>query len=253
MNPFRPFRLALSALAVLTLAFAVPASAQQIGAGAPMPLGVDVSKVPTGLWADYAMTLGPLPPMKSHFALVAKKPGAQTLEMSVEGGMMAAGANKMVMQTILDDHKGSAPKVKKVVVQMGANDPMQMPEQAAQQAQFTRPDAKTLVGEETVKVPAGTFKTKHYRDKGPNGQPLDYCLSEAAPPLGLVKMEGDPRVPNVPGPLRLELSAMGKGAKPVVVKPPVPYDDAKLRAEATGGQPAPAAPPAPAPAPGGKK
>ena len=45
-------------------------------------------------------------------------------------------------------------------MQIGSNDPMEVPVQMAGQTQFTKPDPKTLVGSETVKVSAGSFKTK---------------------------------------------------------------------------------------------
>ena len=46
------------------------AFAQQPGQGPPMPIAVDLAKVPAGSWADYAMTMGQLPPMKMRIALV---------------------------------------------------------------------------------------------------------------------------------------------------------------------------------------
>jgi len=43
------------------------------------------------------MTMGQLPSMKMKIALVAKTAGGNTIETSIEGGMLA-GAGKMVMQ-----------------------------------------------------------------------------------------------------------------------------------------------------------
>ena len=53
------------------------AFAQQPGQGPPMPIAVDLAKVPVGSWADYTMTMGQLPPMKMRMALVAKNAGRQ--------------------------------------------------------------------------------------------------------------------------------------------------------------------------------
>src|SRR5262245_47259429 len=130
------------------------ASAQQLGAGSPVPVAVDLAKVPAGLWADYTMAMGTKPPMKMRLALVAKNAGGQTLEMSVEGGMMAGAGGRMTVQTrVQPEGKTGALQTSKVVMQLGDNDPMEMPPEAAQQSRFTKPDPKTLVGEETVKVP----------------------------------------------------------------------------------------------------
>src|SRR5436309_15328894 len=95
----------------LLLSLSAAARAQQPGQGPPMPLAVDLAKVPAGSWADYSMTMGKLPPMKTRMALVAKSPATHTLEMSVEGGMMAMAGGKMTMQTVLDADPKSATKV----------------------------------------------------------------------------------------------------------------------------------------------
>ena len=60
---------------------------------------------------------------------------------------------------------------------------MEMPSELAQGNQFKRPEAKNLVGEETIKVKAGSFKSKHYREKSPAGDKIDYWVSESAPPI----------------------------------------------------------------------
>ena len=65
---------------------------------------------------------------------------------------------------------GSTGNVQKLVLQVGANDPMEMPVEGAQAHQFAKPDPKTLVKEETIKVAAGSYKTKHYHDKTPAGR-----------------------------------------------------------------------------------
>jgi hypothetical protein len=211
------------------------ASAQQPGAGAPMPISVDLAKVPIGQWADYSMSVASMAPMKMRLALVGKAQGSQTLEMSAEGGVMASAGGKMIVQTrITSDPKGGDPRATKVVMQLGDNDPMEMPAEAAEQSRFTKPDPKALVGEETVKVPAGTFKAKHYHAKLEGDSTLDYWIADKALPLGLVKMEGDPKTPGVPGPVKLELTALGKNAKQVITKTPGPFDPAKLQQQVLG-------------------
>ena len=71
-----------------------------------------------------------------------------------------------------------------MVMQIGAGDPMEMPVEMTGSKPFTKPNPKTLVGSETIKVAAGSFKTKHYRDKTPQGDKIDFWVSESVPPLG---------------------------------------------------------------------
>jgi hypothetical protein len=98
---------------------------------------------------------------------------------------------------------------------------------------FQRPDPKNLVGSEEVKVPAGTFKSSHYRDKNAMGS-VDIWVNDTVFPLGIVKVvtapEPDKNAPaamQVP-PATMELLSTGKGAKPVITKKPQPFDEKKM-------------------------
>jgi hypothetical protein len=234
---------------------ASPAFAQAPGQGPPMPLGIDLAKVPVGAWAEYAITLGQMAPMTSRMALVGKGADGNTVETTIEGGMMAMAGGKVVTDMVLVPNKEKGGTVKKMVLQMGANDPMEMPIGDVGSQKFAKPDPKTLVGPETVKVQAGTFKTKHYRDKTPAGDVVDYWIDDHVPPIGLVKLEGEQKQNQmIKGPIRFELTATGKGAKHLITKPAKPFDPAALGQQAAPG-PAPAAPPpgAAPPAPPPKK
>ena len=228
------------------------ARAQAPGQGPPMPMAIDLAKVAAGSWSDYSMVMGQLPPMKMRMALVGKTADANVVETTVEGGMMAA-AGKMVMQMTLAP--GADAKAKKMVMQIGAGDPMEMKLEMTGNKPFTKPNPKKLVGSETVKTAAGSFKTKHYRDKSPTGDALDYWVSDSAPPMGIVKIEMEQKNnPQIKGPLKFELLATGKDAKQLITKPAKPFDQAALMQQmmaasgaAAGGKPGPA--PAPAPAP----
>src|SRR5262245_851413 len=176
----------MSRTAVLALSVAIAAAAsgvstvafaQQPGAGPPMPLAVDIAKVPVGAWAEYEVTMGTMPPMKSRMALVARNATGTTVETTVEGGMMAMIGGKMVMAVVMPPGSEGG-KVRKMIMQMGNNDPMEMKFTADQEKPFTKPDPKKLVGSEKITVKAGSFKTKHYRDKTPTGDTLDFWVSD---------------------------------------------------------------------------
>ncbi|HXT99866.1 MAG TPA: hypothetical protein VN903_02670 [Polyangia bacterium] len=218
----------------LIISVGVPAvaSAQQPGAGPPMPMAMDLAKVPAGSWAEYSMVMGQLPPMKMRLALVNKSATANVVETSIEGGMMAA-AGKMVVQMTMGP--GTEGAVKKTVMQLGAGDPMEMPAEMQGGKPFTKPTAKGLLGPETIKVAAGSYKTKHYRDKTPQGEKIDYWVSDTVPPFGLVKLELEQKNnPQIQGKMKFELASLGKDAKQVITKPAKPYDQAALMQQMMG-------------------
>jgi len=204
-----------------------PASAQ-MSPQPPMPMVIDLKKVALGTWASYSIKLGEIA-MSTKYALVARDASSVTMETVVEGGPMAMMGGKMTMKLVMDPDPTTAAKpVKQMVMQIGDQDPMLAPD-TTQAQRYSKPDPKSLVGKETIKVAAGSFKTAHYRNKTPQGT-IDVWVSESAPPTGMVKMTtsgmkvGKQRVP----PMTLELSATGKGAKPLITKPPQPFDPRKM-------------------------
>jgi hypothetical protein len=255
-------------LSVLILAVFVPlaplaAHGQGMGPGNSTPLALDLKKVAVGSWAEYTMTIGMGGgmTMKSRWALVGRNASGNTLEMSMEGGPMAMMGGKMVAKMVLvPDPVGAAKPVKQMVMQMGDRDPMEMPlDMPGMPAQkFQKPDPKKLVGKEDVKVPAGTFKASHYRDKTDNGT-VDAWVSEDVAPLGMIKVTTSPK-PGAVGPngqpmpsVTMELVAKGKDAKPTITKTPKPFDPSMFGGghggPPPGAKPAGSATPAPAPAP----
>jgi hypothetical protein len=151
------------------------------------------------------------------------------METSMEGGMMAMMGGKMTMKMVMDPDPTTAAKpVKQMIMQIGDQDPMLAPDSMPAQ-KYSKPDPNTLVGKETVKVAAGSFKTAHYRTKTEQAT-IDVWVAEEAPPTGLVKMTtsaiqaGAQQMPGV----TMELAATGKGAKPTITKAPKPFDPQKM-------------------------
>jgi hypothetical protein len=215
----------------------LPAAALAQMQGPPTPLAMDLSKVPVGSSASYTMTMGTLPPMSMRMALVGKSTTGNTLEMSVEGGMTASVGKVVTAVTVPPSKQGEGVgPVKKVIMQVGSNDPMEMPVNPGQSQQFTKPNPKNLLKTETLKVPAGSFKTKHYRDKSPQGDVIDYWVADNAPPIGLVRIEMDAKSnAMIKGQIKLELNALTTDAKPTIVQAPKPFDQTALMKEMMGG------------------
>ncbi len=232
----RPMSRSLRLLALLFVASIVtlPAIAEaQMTQGPPTPMATDLSKITVGSWAKYNMTMGTMPPMTMKMALVGRSAAGNSLEMSVEGGMAAKAGNVVTQMTLAPGSTGS---VQKLVLQVGANDPMEMPIEGAQAHQFAKPDPKTLVKEETIKVAAGSYKTKHYHDKTPQGDTVDFWVTESVAPIGLVKIEMTQKSnPMINGPIKMELSAVGKDAKTIITKKTKPFDQAALMKEMMAG------------------
>jgi len=242
---------------LLSVCGSTVALAQQPGQSPPMPIAMDLAKVPPGSWADYSVTMAQYPPMKLRMSLVARTPAGNVVESAVEGGMMAM-VGKMVIQMTLSP--GAEGTLKKSVMQLGANDPMEMPSAMTGARPFVKPNPKGLIGSETIKTEAGSCKTKHYRDKTPTGDKIEYWVADNVPPFGLVKVAVDQKSnPQVKGTSTFLVTAIGKDAKSTITKPPKPFDQATLMKQmmggagaggaGPGGAPKPASAPAQAPAP----
>jgi hypothetical protein len=231
----------------LVLSTVIAGSAHaQVMQGPPMPIAVDLAKVPVGSWSQYEVIFAGTPPMTSKTALVARGTAGNTFESVLEGGILALARRKVRVSMTVPPGAEKAGRVSRMVMQVDAADPMEMPLDGGQDKQFTRPDPKAMVGKEKVAVRAGSFKTRHYRDKTPTGDTYDYWVADGVLPLGLVELKGNPAMM---GGFSFELIAQGKDAKAQITKPTKPFDQAALMQQLTGGLAAPGAA-APA-APGG--
>jgi hypothetical protein len=237
------------AFAVIGCVVPTLAQAQQPGHGPPMTVAMDLKKVTLGSWAEYSVTVGKMPAMKTRMSLVAKGGPTHTIEMAVEGGMLAMAGGSMVMQTEVDADLSKDAPVKRLIMQMGQNDPMEMPLTTTQQKQFKKPNPKSLLKEESITVAAGTFKAKHYRDKTEKGDVFDVWVSEKAPPFGLIKIEGEQKggPPGAEGAVVFELTSLGGGAKSTITKKAKPFDQAAFMGQMMNGSKGggPGAPPSP--------
>jgi hypothetical protein len=215
-------------------------------------MAVDLAKAPIGSWAEYRLEMPGAPaPLKQRMALVGRDPNGHVVEMRVEGGPIPGGG-PVTLRVVVDPDASKTDRVRKVVMQMGDQDPMEMPiGPQMQQGQFTQLDPKKIIGTETIKVPAGELETKHYRDQRPGGPPMDAWVSEDVPPFGLVKVETMAQGPGAPPGTKVAmvLTARGTGAKPSITKPVKPFDQMALMHafQAGGGARPGAAPPSAAP------
>jgi hypothetical protein len=274
---YLPVACALSALSGLTS----PAAAQvaihdtTLGGGTapPMPLAINLKQAPAGSWAEYRVGDGKND-VTVRLALVTRTGQTVDVETQMKSATPHVMVGTTVMRMTLPLRSSGAVMPRGHVIQIGTQDPMLLPPDIGglKTQAFQRPDPKKRIGSESVTVPAGTFKTDHYRDQGEAGMILDFWVSKEVPPFGLVKLTSSApgeraekapppspsaAAPKVPPPgqaaLTMELIGRGGGAKPVITKAPKPFDPEvvlkQVRDLAGAGQsPGPAPNPAPAPA-----
>jgi hypothetical protein len=233
----------LSGIAV-TVALAAPALGQGVGIGGPTPLAIDLRKVPVGSWAEYTIAIGgaEATPVTSRWALVARNEAGNTLEVAMEGKPLQPMGGSVVLRLgLAPDPVGAEKPIKQIVMQIGGRAPMEMPLDmpGLPSQRFHRPDPGKIVGKESLKVPAGTFKTTHYRDVNATAT-VDTWISDEVPPLGVVRVKTVPR-PGAAGPggqpvpaVSMELARRGKDAKTAMTAPVKPFDPSAF------GGPAPA-------------
>jgi hypothetical protein len=207
-----------TALVLLLLAAAAPARAQTLGT--PLPIGMELRKAPVGAWSEYTVTVADLPPLKQRFAVVARDAATHSVEMTSEGGPLGT-RSRMVLRFELEADPAKKERVRRSIIQLGDNDPMELPPGSGQ---FAPP--KKQVGGGTVKVAAGSFPIRHYRDKAGDGSVLEVWVSDQAPPFGIVKLMGHSGEGK--NPVVMELTARGSDAKPVVTKAPQPFNQEVL-------------------------
>ena len=99
---------------------------------------------------------------------------------------------EMVMKQLMVTG-GDKPQIKRMIMQMPGQPPMEMPMgmlgmgQRGQGAGAGDTSPGVKVGVETITVPAGTFVCDHYRKQEPQGT-VDVWISDKVPPYGMVKM-----------------------------------------------------------------
>ncbi|HXU71065.1 MAG TPA: hypothetical protein VN947_17140 [Polyangia bacterium] len=187
-------------------------------------------KAKQGAWAEYNMTMPGMgttqQPQKLtvRYAVVTKNERELTLESDSQTPMGPVHSSMVFAPTPPD-----ALKLVKARIQMGTQAPIDMPPSQLSQGTIKKTDtAGTLIGAEKVKVPAGTFETKHYRRTvtEAGGMTLDVWMSDKAVPTGVVKLTGT-------GGVEMVLASTGMGAKPKPEAKPAATDTEKAPAEKT--------------------
>lgn len=201
------------------------------GAATPLPLALDLKKVPVGSWSEYRIADGQNT-MQVRMALVAQVGKSAQIETEIKGGPVAALGRTTMRMSVPTDGAGEV-KPTEQVIQLGENPPMFIPAEmtGGRSQTFKKLDPKKRVGVDSITVAAGPFpKAEHYQDKGANGETIDFWISKTVMPFGLIKVASA----GPPGgkPVQMELTAQGSGAKPAITKTPQPFDATAIMKQA---------------------
>jgi hypothetical protein len=235
-------------IGALTLAFAMAAGALAActatappppppkAAGEPfavwpprMPSAIDLDTVPLGRWAEYEELYLASTTIKERVALVGKGGDGDTIETTTE---MPSG-ERTVFATVFAPAEPGKPggvRVTGNVFQVADGDPMESPPVSASQQPYPRVDPSKLFGVDTIRVRAGTFRAKHYRDRTAYGEQVDLWIDDSVGPIGLIKLESEQKQhPTIRAGFTFELVATGNDAIPQITKSVLPFDAAVLK------------------------
>lgn len=165
-----------------------------------------------GGWSEYQTTAKGEPSSKMKVAIVGKEGDAYWYETVVETKREGKVITKMLVSGNPEDQKN----VKRTIVKMGNEPAMEMPLQMMQPSKTQEKPGKLIdKGTETIKVPAGTFKTQHMQYQDPEGV-VDTWVSKDVSPYGMVKSQSKD--------FEMVLLGYGTDAKTLITETPQKFE-----------------------------
>jgi hypothetical protein len=166
-----------------------------------------------GGWSEYQMTTKGNPPLKMKMSIVGKEGDAYWYENVMEGGGEGQIITKMLVSGNPEDQKN----VKRIIFKQGNEPAMEMPVQMMQQSSKGQGQPGKVIdkGTETIKVPAGTFKTQHTQYQDASGV-VDTWIYKDVSPYGMIK--------SVSKDTEMVLIGYGTGAKTQITETPQKFE-----------------------------
>jgi hypothetical protein len=200
-------------LAVGVASLARPALGEHAPA-IPLALDLRASKVRVGSWSEYGYRRQAFS-VTQRFALTERQGKRLGLEVSVRGGgdgKALAGLDRVILK-LETDGDPTAREGRRLVLQAGNRPPLTVTPGAplAPDVRFEKLRPDSFVGEETIVVPAGTYRTRHHRWTA-DGSLVEAWVAPEAQPLGLVRMRTAPVSSGAAVAWSLELARLGQGA-----------------------------------------
>jgi len=195
---------------VLTLVFVQLAQAQ-LGKGAGPKFYSDFKPV-IGGWSEYQMTSKSEGSTKMKIAIVGKEGDAYWYETVMEGGRQG----RIITKMLVSGDPGDTKNVKRMIFKQGNEPAMEMPVEMMQQSSKGQGQKGKIIdkGSETIKVPAGTFKTQHmqYQDV----ETVDTWVYKDISPYGMIKSQSKD--------MEMVLIGYGTGAKTQITETPQKFE-----------------------------
>ena len=195
---------------VLTLTLVQLAEAQ-FGKSAGPKFYSDFKPV-VGGWSEYQMTPKGEPPSKMKIAVVGKEGDAYWYETVMEAKREGRVMTKILVSGDPSDQKN----IKRMIFKSGNEPAMEMPVQMMEQPSTQKGQPGKIIdkGTETVKVPAGTFKTQHMQYQ--NGEVVDSWIYKDISPYGMIK--------SVSKDFEMVLIGYGTGTKTLITETPQKFE-----------------------------
>jgi len=166
-----------------------------------------------GGWSEYQMTSKQQGSMKMKVAIVGKEGDAYWYETVMEGGKQGRTITKM----LVSGDPGDTKNVKRVIIKTGNDPAMEMPVGMMGQSSKDQGQSGKVIdkGTETIKVPAGTFKTQHAQYQDASGV-VDTWMYKDVSPYGMIK--------SVSKDTEMVLIGYGTGAKTLITETPQKFE-----------------------------
>jgi hypothetical protein len=166
-----------------------------------------------GGWSEYQMTSKREGTTKMKVAIVDKEGDAYWFETVMEGGQEKRTIMKMLVSGNPEDQKN----IKRMIVKQGNEPAMEMPVEMMQQPSKSQAQSGKVIdkGTETIKVPAGTFKTQHSQYQDAEGV-VDTWMYKDVSPYGMIK--------SVSKDTEMVLIGYGTGAKTQITETPQKFE-----------------------------
>ncbi len=163
-----------------------------------------------GGWSEYQITSKGEKPIKMKMAVVGKEGDAYWFETVTEGGR----EGKIISKVLVSGNPNDQKNVRRMIFKHGNEPAMEMPITMMPMAQPGPAQSKGKLvkkGAETVKVPAGTFKTEHWQYQDAEGI-VDLWVDKGVSPYGTVKYKSEG--------FEMVLLGYGKGAQSLITETP---------------------------------
>jgi hypothetical protein len=161
-----------------------------------------------GGWSEYEIKQKGELPLKIRVAVVGKEGNAYWYETVME----TKREGKIISKMLVSGDPSDSKNIKRMIVKTGNEPAMEMPVMAMQASKGKEPVGKTVdKGSETIKVPAGTFKTQRmqYQEKE---TVVDSWIYKDVSPYGMIKSQSKD--------FEMVLVNYGTGAKTLITETP---------------------------------